>query len=335
MSQQPFQEPAIPVKPTSKGPIVPAILLIVAATAANLVPWPDGGNGDSLFSRLSIASYFNWLKYSLSEFSGNVEAYGILREVLSVSSLLLDAAVPLVVLVLGIVSVIIGGRRPLYAIALGLVSGMVAVRVLGASADPESSIGAWFGFWEYGASAQIILIRFVLPLAMFIIALIGVLTSGAKAPQQAAWPPTPGFAPTVPAPMAAMDGFVAPSAASAPKPWRLQLPGQPAIDVDTAQLRSMAGVRMILPMTMVQDASSGILYPANQIPGVYSQRSYTTSLLLSFFFGYLGVDRFYLGYTGLGIAKLLTVGGCGVWALIDLILIAMRKVTDSEGRLLV
>jgi TM2 domain-containing membrane protein YozV len=43
------------------------------------------------------------------------------------------------------------------------------------------------------------------------------------------------------------------------------------------------------------------------------------------------VDRFYLGQTGLGIGKLLTLGGCGIWSLIDLILIAMRKVTDNEG----
>lgn len=46
-----------------------------------------------------------------------------------------------------------------------------------------------------------------------------------------------------------------------------------------------------------------------------------TALLLSLFFGGIGVDRFYLGHTGLGIGKLLTCGGCGVWALIDLFLI--------------
>jgi TM2 domain-containing membrane protein YozV len=64
------------------------------------------------------------------------------------------------------------------------------------------------------------------------------------------------------------------------------------------------------------------------------QRDWLTTVLLSFFLGTLGVDRFYLGQTGLGIAKLLTVGGCGVWALIDFILIIMNKVPDAQGRLL-
>ena len=48
--------------------------------------------------------------------------------------------------------------------------------------------------------------------------------------------------------------------------------------------------------------------------------------------GTLGIDRFYLGYTGLGVLKLITLGGCGVWALIDVVLIAMRKLNDSKGR---
>lgn len=62
------------------------------------------------------------------------------------------------------------------------------------------------------------------------------------------------------------------------------------------------------------------------------QKKWMTTLILSIFLGYLGVDRFYLGYKGLGIAKLLTLGGCGVWAMIDIVLIAMGKMTDSEGR---
>lgn len=47
----------------------------------------------------------------------------------------------------------------------------------------------------------------------------------------------------------------------------------------------------------------------------------TTALLISLFAGGLGVDRFYIGDVGLGVGKLLTGGGCGIWAIIDLFLI--------------
>jgi len=59
---------------------------------------------------------------------------------------------------------------------------------------------------------------------------------------------------------------------------------------------------------------------------------FTTTLVLSIFLGGLGVDRFYLGYIGLGVLKLLTFGGCGIWWLIDLILIATKKLPDAQGR---
>ena len=73
----------------------------------------------------------------------------------------------------------------------------------------------------------------------------------------------------------------------------------------------------------------------SQSPSGSNQKSYVTALLLSLFLGTLGIDRFYLGYTGLGIAKLLTLGGFGIWALIDFIMIAMRKVTAANGSALV
>jgi TM2 domain-containing membrane protein YozV len=61
-------------------------------------------------------------------------------------------------------------------------------------------------------------------------------------------------------------------------------------------------------------------------------KSWVVALILSILLGTLGVDRFYLGYIGLGILKLVTCGGFGIWALIDIILIALNNLPDAEGR---
>ena len=61
-------------------------------------------------------------------------------------------------------------------------------------------------------------------------------------------------------------------------------------------------------------------------------KSWVAALLLSIFLGELGIDRFYLGKVGTGILKLITLGGFGIWWLIDLILIATNSMTDSNGR---
>lgn len=56
--------------------------------------------------------------------------------------------------------------------------------------------------------------------------------------------------------------------------------------------------------------------------------------LLCFFFGWLGVHRFYVGKVGTAILMVLTIGGFGVWATIDLISIIVGAFRDAEGRLL-
>ena len=60
-------------------------------------------------------------------------------------------------------------------------------------------------------------------------------------------------------------------------------------------------------------------------------RSQLVALLLVIFLGYLGIHRFYLGYTTYGIIQLLTAGGCGIWALIDLIRIATGDLEPADG----
>ena len=60
-------------------------------------------------------------------------------------------------------------------------------------------------------------------------------------------------------------------------------------------------------------------------------KSKLVTFLLCFFFGGLGVHRFYLGKIGTGIVQLLTCGGCGIWALIDFIMILVGSFTDAEG----
>jgi len=61
-------------------------------------------------------------------------------------------------------------------------------------------------------------------------------------------------------------------------------------------------------------------------------KDWTTTLILSIFLGFIGADRFYLEAYLLGILKLITIGGFGIWWLIDIGLIASQKMKDGNKR---
>ncbi|MBT4099997.1 MAG: TM2 domain-containing protein [Gemmatimonadetes bacterium] len=63
-----------------------------------------------------------------------------------------------------------------------------------------------------------------------------------------------------------------------------------------------------------------------------SPKSRLAAGLLCFFFGWLGVHRFYVGKIGTAILMVLTFGGFGIWATIDLIFIIVGSFRDVEGR---
>ena len=65
-----------------------------------------------------------------------------------------------------------------------------------------------------------------------------------------------------------------------------------------------------------------------------SEKDWLVTLLLCIFLGGIGAHRFYAGKIGTGILQLITVGGCGIWALIDLIMIITGKFEDKDGNVI-
>lgn len=87
---------------------------------------------------------------------------------------------------------------------------------------------------------------------------------------------------------------------------------------------------------IMRDAPAQIEKPTEsekpaKIENPTTQKSKQTAILLAILTGLFGVDRFYLGYTALGVLKLLTAGGAGIWALIDFIRIGVDSLRPADG----
>ena len=81
----------------------------------------------------------------------------------------------------------------------------------------------------------------------------------------------------------------------------------------------------------IRDRKKEELLNRNESSGLTTDNTWLVALLLCLFVGFLGIHRFYVGKSGTGFLQIITLGGLGIWVLIDLIMIVMGKFTDKEG----
>lgn len=75
------------------------------------------------------------------------------------------------------------------------------------------------------------------------------------------------------------------------------------------------------------DIVANLELPSSRYTGHY----FLTTLLYSILLGFLGMDRFCLGHTGTAVGKLLTLGGVGIWWIVDIILLVTGNLTPEDG----
>ena len=96
-----------------------------------------------------------------------------------------------------------------------------------------------------------------------------------------------------------------------------------------AKIKRNSGKSLTFKEKIILKATQKQLKKSNTVVG--GDKSHVAAILLSFFLGALGIHRFYLGYTWQGIVQLLTLGGLGIWALIDFVRIIIKDLEPADG----
>jgi TM2 domain-containing membrane protein YozV len=104
------------------------------------------------------------------------------------------------------------------------------------------------------------------------------------------------------------------------------------LSLTPAKYKEMTGKRLgIMGSIKLKFAQSQLKKQLKKSEAGGDGKSQVIALVLVLLVGVLGIHRFYLGYTTYGIIQLLTLGGCGIWALIDLIMIATGSLKPKDG----
>lgn len=103
------------------------------------------------------------------------------------------------------------------------------------------------------------------------------------------------------------------------------------LDLSPRQIRQETGQKLSLKEVIALKAAQKAVKKELRKGNEDKPKSQLIALLLVILVGTIGIHRFYLGYTTIGIIQILTLGGCGVWALIDLIRIVMGDLGPADG----
>lgn len=115
-------------------------------------------------------------------------------------------------------------------------------------------------------------------------------------------------------------------------PGTEDLSAEQFLNLTPKQVKELTGKKLSLKETVaLKMAQKKIKKEMRKADAAGAPKSQLTALLLAIFVGALGIHRFYLGYTTIGIIQLLTLGGCGIWSLIDLIRIITGDLKPADG----